>query len=83
MAMATKISKDYMKRWHTDKYSKCAIKQIAYERQKIGQLGLGYKTDSYFTEEEMIQGYRVPSYNELSESEKEIWKEEKGKYLEV
>lgn len=81
--MATKISKDYMKRWQTDKYSKCAIKQIAYERQKIGKLGLGYKAESYFTEEEMELGYIVPSYNELSLSEKEIWKEEKEKYLEV
>jgi len=70
-----KISKEYMKQWHTSKYSKCAIKYINYERQKIGQLGLGYKTESYFTEEEMMNGYIAPSYNQLSIDEKILWNE--------
>ena len=73
--MVMKISKEYMKQWHTPKFSKCATKQIDYERQKIGQLGLGSKTESYFTEEEMMNGYIAPSYNQLSIDEKILWNE--------
>jgi len=73
--MEMKISKEYMKQWHTPKFSKCATKQIDYERQKIGQLGLGHKAESYFTEEEMMQGYKAPSYNQLSIDEKILWNE--------
>ena len=73
-----KISKEYMKQWQTPKFSKCATKQIDYERQKIGNLGLGYKTESYFTEEEMINGYVEPKYSELSETEKELWHEKEN-----
>jgi len=73
--MEMKISKEYMKQWHTPKFSKCATKQIDYERQKIGQLGLGSKTESYFTEEEMMNGYISPSYNQLSIDEKILWNE--------
>ena len=73
--MEMKISKEYMKQWHTPKFSKCANKQIDYERQKIGQLGLGHKTESYFTEEEMMNGYIAPSYNQLSIDEKILWNE--------
>lgn len=34
---------------------------------------LGHKNESYLSENEMIQGYKVPTYDELSESEKEIF----------
>lgn len=40
----------------------------------IIKLPLQGKNESYFTEEEMIRGYVVPKYSELSESEKEIYK---------
>ena len=73
--MEMKISKEYMNQWHITKFSKCATKQIDYERQKIGQLGLGYKKESYFTEEEMMQGYKALSYNQLSIDERILWNE--------
>ena len=34
---------------------------------------LGFRNETYFTEQELIQGYKVPTYDELSESEKEIF----------
>jgi len=42
--------------------------------KNINTVDLGYKNESYLSEEEMIQGYVVPTFNELSESEKEIYK---------
>lgn len=42
--------------------------------KNINPVDLGYKNESYLSEEEMIQGYVVPTFNELSESEKEIYK---------
>jgi hypothetical protein len=42
--------------------------------KNINSVNLGYKNESYLSEEEMIQGYIVPTFNELSESEKEIYK---------
>lgn len=39
----------------------------------VSKLKLGYKNEAYCTEEEMIQGYKVPTYDELSESEKNIY----------
>ena len=44
------------------------------EIKNINTVDLGYKNESYLSEEEMIQGYIVPTFNELSESEKEIYK---------
>lgn len=41
---------------------------------KVVEKPLQFKTESYFTEEEMITGYVAPKYLELSETEKEIWK---------
>jgi len=43
-------------------------------QEKVVTVNLGYKNESYLSEEEMIQGYIVPTFNELSESEKEIYK---------
>lgn len=34
---------------------------------------LGFRNETYFSEQELIQGYKVPTYDELSESEKEIY----------
>lgn len=34
---------------------------------------MGYKNETYMTEEEMIQGYKAPTFEELSSSEKLIY----------
>lgn len=34
---------------------------------------IGAKDEAYFSEEEMIQGYQIPTFEELSESEKTIY----------
>jgi len=34
---------------------------------------LGCRKETYFTEQELIEGYKVPTYDDLSESEKEIY----------
>ena len=39
----------------------------------VSKLKLGYKNDTYCSEDEMIQGYQIPTYDELSESEKNIY----------
>ena len=43
-------------------------------QEKVVTVDLGYKNESYLTEEEMIKGYVPPKYSELSVSEKEIYK---------
>jgi hypothetical protein len=68
--------------------SKSAKRAIAYERSFVNGVSFGNKTESYYqTEEEMINGYQPPSYDELSKEEKEIWKQreqqESTKFLEV
>lgn len=56
--------------------SKSAQRAIAYERSFVNGVSFGSKTESYYqTEEEMINGYQAPSYNELSKEEKKIWKQ--------
>lgn len=53
----------------------CPKAQIQLEREKeksIVPIHYGYKNESYFTEEEMINGFQC-SYEDLSESEKVIW----------
>lgn len=45
-----------------------------YEKEVESTNMLGFKDESYLSEEEMIQGYVVPKYSELSIAEKEIWK---------
>lgn len=39
----------------------------------VSKLKLGYKNDTYQSEEEMIKGYQIPTFEELSESEKTIY----------
>lgn len=34
---------------------------------------MGYKNETYATEEEMIQGYKVPTFEELSNDEKILY----------
>ena len=43
-------------------------------QEKVVTVDLGYKNESYLTEEEMIKGYVPPKYSELSVAEKEIYK---------
>lgn len=42
---------------------------------KVVEKPLQFKTESYFTEEEMMNGYIAPSYNQLSIDEKILWNE--------
>ena len=49
----------------------------------IIKLPLQGKTESYFTEEEMIRGYKAPKYSELSETEKELWHEKENQNQEL
>ena len=67
--------------------SKSAQRAIAYERSFANGVSFGNKNQTYMTEEEMINGYQAPSYNELSKEEKKIWKqrEQQGntEFLEV
>lgn len=45
---------------------------------KVFEKPLNNKNESYFTEEEMINGYVAPKYSELSETEKELWHEKEN-----
>ena len=51
-----------------------------YLRQVSSKL---HKSESYFTEEEMITGYVSPKYSELSEIEKELWHEKENQNQEL
>jgi hypothetical protein len=60
-------------------FSREAILQLERERQIRNQtckIHFGYKNQEYYTEEEMINGYVVPNYEELSPEEKEIYDKE-------
>lgn len=51
----------------------CLMK-IKDEVNKVSSsLIFGYKTEPYATEQEMIDGFIIPTYESLSESEKEIY----------
>lgn len=41
--------------------------------KKISPVCFGYKNTAYFTEEEMLDGYKPPKYSDLSETEKQIY----------
>lgn len=59
-----------------DDYCKEAIIQLERERLKdlkFHRLQLGTKDEEYCTEEEMITGYVIPSYSELSLEEKKLY----------
>jgi hypothetical protein len=43
------------------------------EQDKVVSIALGHKNEAYMTEEEMLNGYVAPSYEELSEIEKEMY----------
>ena len=45
-----------------------------YEKEVESTNMLGFKDESYLSEQEMIKGYVAPSYNQLSKEEKELWK---------
>jgi hypothetical protein len=51
------------------------IKGVSIQEPIIESTALGGKKQSYCTEEEMINGYVAPSYDELSETEKQIYNE--------
>jgi hypothetical protein len=77
------LRKDFINSKHKEyaKIIKCVNAEIYNHRKNrtkeiknINSVDLGYKNESYLSEKEMIQGYKVPTFNELSESEKEIYK---------
>lgn len=41
--------------------------------KRMNSVGLGFKNETYLSEEEMLQGYKIPTFEELSESEKTIY----------
>lgn len=56
-------------------YSKESIKQLRKEKQEEldkNKIYFGYKKEAYYTEEEMIEGFKC-SYEDLSESEKAMY----------
>ena len=57
-----------------EKVSVSSLHLLFEEIQKPVSRGkIGYRDEAYWTEDEMINGFRVPTYNELSESEKVIY----------
>lgn len=51
----------------------CLIRLSKEANTTSSTLIIGYKTDPYATEQEMIDGFIIPTYESLSESEKEIY----------
>ena len=57
-----------------EKVSVSSLHLLFDEIQKPVSRGkIGYRDEAYWTEEYMINGYQIPTYNELSESEKLIY----------
>jgi hypothetical protein len=54
-----------------EKVSVSSLHLLFNEIQKPVSRGkIGYRDEAYWSEEEMINGYQVPTFDELSESEK-------------
>jgi hypothetical protein len=58
------------------KESKLQLEREKNYRIQATKIHFGYKNEEYFTEEEMIIGYVIPKYEELSPEEKEIYDKE-------
>ena len=57
-----------------EKVSVSSLHLLFDEIQKpISRGKFGFRNEAYHTEEYMINGYQIPTYNELSESEKVIY----------
>jgi len=57
-----------------EKVSVSSLHLLFDEIQKPVSRGkLGYRDEAYYTEEFLINGYQIPTYDELSESEKVIF----------
>lgn len=57
-----------------EKVSISSLHLLFEEIQKPVSRGkIGYKDEAYWSEEFMLNGYQIPTYNELSESEKVIY----------
>ena len=65
------------KRKYNEKYfsneSKIQLEREKSIQLKANRICFGYKNQEYYTEEEMIIGYIIPKYEELSPEEKEIY----------
>lgn len=54
-----------------EKVSVSSLHLLFAEVQKPVSRGkIGYRNEAYWNEEEMINGYQIPTFDELSESEK-------------
>ena len=54
-----------------EKVSVSSLHLLFNEIQKPVSRGkIGYRNEAYWNEEEMINGYQIPTFDELSESEK-------------
>lgn len=82
-SMITRLRKDFIN--YRNNYNNKILASVDAEiynhrrsknkvQEKVVTVDLGYKNESYLTEEEMIKGYVAPKYSELSVSEKEIYK---------
>lgn len=57
-----------------EKVSVSSLHLLFEEIQKPVSRGkIGYRDEAYWSENEMINGFRIPTYDELSESEKVIY----------
>lgn len=57
-----------------EKVSVSSLHLLFKEVQKPVSRGkIGHRNEAYHTEEFMLNGYQIPTYNELSESEKLIY----------
>ena len=82
-SMITRLRKDFIN--YRNNYNNKILASVDAEiynhrrsknkvQEKVVTVDLGYKNESYLTEEEMIKGYVPPKYSELSVAEKEIYK---------
>jgi len=42
-------------------------------KKPVSRAKIGHRDEAYYTEDYMINGYQIPTYDELSESEKFIF----------
>ncbi len=64
---------------HVDTVRLSVQKYMHLLREEVTPICFGYKNEAYLTEEEMLEGYQVPTYKELSIDEKIIYDYESEK----
>lgn len=64
---------------HVDTIRLSVQKYMYLLREEVTPICFGYKNEAYLTEEEMLEGYQVPTYKELSIDEQIIYDYESEK----